>query len=309
MSTPKSKKEMLKKAKAMNPANWEGEWLEQVMPAIQEFVNGTVDSRVRKEFTKEERLKWRWGSDLEVRMDYRDIIVTEWYIPLNEEGKLVALDANGKPVAGSRMQRYFLRFDALQRLASEAARQKREVNIGMCYVPEVVILPGNPGWEAHLESIRRIALTAFNKARDAMATKITELNAEHGIESDAGKYIGIRLAFNDEEKVFQIVTHKRDSLDVISNSEGEIDYIDLADIDMSIDNEADKGSFYWSCANLVQEHCKWGRIVKPSQAAYTQYSADLTDYLMSVTEEVYKRALEASTALASNRLMCSSNTI
>lgn len=286
-------KQNARAAERANPIHWEQSWIEQVVPSIQDFANQSVRLRFQREIAADDRANWTYGSDVDVEHEYRRVAITEWFVPI-VDGKPVVYLEDGSLNPDMVAHKFTLRYDHLQQDARAASQMGRAVNIGRYYLPSVQIVKGRKGWEAKFEENNLRGQEIIFKALDRLEDYKRDLEHEHGKESDDGKYIGLTLAYNRDENLLQLVTHTKHPLDVIENKDGEINYIDLTDIE--IDGLALEG---WDAQALnirsaVERHAgenrTWTRIVKPSENAYKRFSIDLADYIMSVVEEVYKRA-------------------
>lgn len=292
MSGKKNKqKELRKEAQRNNPIHWEQDWVDQVLGSITDFASKSAGRRYRSEIAVDDRANWTFGSDIDVEHEKRRIVVTEWLVPL-VDGKGVVYLADGSLNPNMRAYRFILRYDHLQEAARDASKRGTDPNIGQFYLPEVTILPGEKGWEQRLEVIDQQGKFLVDTAVERVTALNTELVADNGAESDDGKYIATCLVYNRDENLLQVVTHTRHALDVLENKDGEVNYIDLTDIDLS-QCDLNVRSAIGRHANT---HRAWVRVVKPSAKAYTRFSGDLADYLMSVSEEVYKRACDAAPA-------------
>lgn len=285
-----------REAQKLSPINWEQDWAEKIMPAVQEFADTSVRLRFQREIAAEDRANWTFGSDVDLENDMRRFVVTEWFVPI-VDGKAVVYLEDGSLNPNMVAHKFILRYDHLQQDARAAQQMGRGVNIGRYYLPEVPVVKGDKGWEVHFEENDLRAKEIVRKALDRRDDAKRDLELEHGAESDEGKYIGLALAYNKDENLLQLVTHTKHPLDVIEHKDGEMNYIDLSDIE--IDSLAVDG---WdpralNIRSAVERHAAenrtWTRVVKPSQAAYKRFSGDLADYIMSVVEEVYKRAAAA----------------
>lgn len=287
-------KQARKEAQRANPIHWEQDWIEQVLPTIQDFANVSTYRRFKDEIADDDRVNWTWGSDVDVQHAERKVIVTEWLVPVVDGKGLVYLDeVNGVLNPSMRAYKYTLRYDHLQQAARHASKTGGAPNIGLYYLPDVTILPGEKGWEHNIELYDeqgKFLVTAAVTQLNALKAKLV---AEHGALSDEGIYMGVCMVYNRDENLIQLVTHKRHALDVMENKDGEINYIDLNDIkidEMKFDQDTYGLNVRSAVERHVEAHRVWDRIIKPSEAAYKRFSCDLADYLMSITEEVYKRA-------------------
>lgn len=288
-------KESRRQSKQLNPMNWEHEWIEKVLPAIKEFASQAVRLRFKHEIAREDQGNWRFGSDIDIKHDQRRVIITEFFVPLVDGKPMVYLD-DGSLNPGMLSRKFSLRYDHLQEAARHASQTGNQVNLARYYLPEVTVVKGEPGWEAKFEENNLRGQEIIFKALDRMADCKRDLILDNGEESDEGKYIGLTLAYNSDENLLQLVTHTKQAMDVVENKDGEINYIDLADIE--IDGLALEGwdnnalNIRSAVARLAAEHRTWVRIVKPSKDAYKRFSGELADHIMGVVDGVYKRAQE-----------------
>lgn len=284
-----------REAQKLSPVNWEQNWIERILPAIQDFANQSVRLRFQREIDAADRKNWTYGSDVDVENDLRRIVVTEWFVPIVDGKPVVYLD-DGSLNPNLVSYKFTLRYDHLQQDARAAQQMGRGVNIGRYYLPSVPVVKGDAGWEAKFEENDLRGLEIIRKALDRRDDYKLSLEQEHGKESDDGKYIGLALVYNKDENLLQLVTHTKHPLDVIEHKDGEMNYIDLPEIE--IDSLALDGwdTHALNIRSAVERHAAenrtWTRVVKPSQTAYKRFSGDLADYIMSVVEEVYKRAHE-----------------
>lgn len=294
MSGKKNKvKQQIREAKRAAPINWEQDWIEKILPSIQEFADQSVRLRFKHDIAADDRINWTFGSDVDIENDKRRVVVTEWFVP-KVDGKPVVYLEDGSLNPNMVAHKFVLRYDHLQQAAQLASQTNRPVNIGRYYLPEVKIIPGDKGWEAPLEENNLRGKEIVRKALDLRDDRKRELQAEFGAESDAGKYIGLALVYNRDENLLQLVTHTKNPLDIIEQKDGEMNYIDLPDIeidDLAIDGwDLNKLNIRSAVARHAEENRGWERVVKPSQAAYKRFSVDLADHIMIIVEEVYKRA-------------------
>jgi len=293
-------KQLRKEAQRNAPVHWEQDWIDQVLDSIRDFASQSVRLRFYRDIEVADRANWTFGSDIDVEHDRRRIIVTEWFVPVVDGKPVVYLDdAHTQLNPDMQAFKFILRYDHLQQAAKDAHQRRTNPNIGLYYLPEVTLLPGEKGWEARLENIDRIGRKLVQEAVDFLTAKKAMLEAEYGKESDDGIYLGATLAYNEDENLLQVVTHKRGPLDVIENKDGEVNYEDIQSIDIASTYPADDAAgnnVRSAVARHAAEHRDWKRVVKPSQAAYKRFSGDLADYLMSISEEVYKRAQAAAPA-------------
>lgn len=289
-------KQARKEAQRANPIHWEQDWIEKVLPSIQDFANKSTHRRFKDEIAEDDRKNWTWGSDIDVLHAERKVIITEWLVPVVDGKGLVYLDeVNGVLNPAMRAYKFTLRYDHLQEAARHASKTGGVPNIGLYYLPDVEILPGKKGWEHEIELYDEQGKFLVSGAVTHLNALKAKLIAEHGELSDEGVYLGVCMVYNRDENLIQLVTHKRHALDVMENKDGEINYIDLADIkidEFRFDHDTHGLNIRSAVERHVEEHRVWDRIIKPSEAAYKRFSCDLADYLMSITEEVYKRACE-----------------
>lgn len=283
-----------KEAQKLNPVNWEQNWAERILSSIQEFANKSVRLRFKRDIAAEDRINWTFGSDVDLENDMRRFVVTEWFVPIVDGKAVVFLEDGVTPNPAMVAHKFILRYDHLQQDARAAQQMGRGVNIGRYYLPEVPVTKGDKGWEAKIEENNLRGQEIIFKALDRMEDTKRDLERDYGKENDDGKYIGLALVYNKDENLLQLVTHTKHPLDVIERKDGEMNYIDLPEIE--IDSLALDG---WdphalNIRSAVERHAAdnraWTRVVKPSLAAYKRFSVDLADYIMSVVEEVYKRA-------------------
>ncbi|QXO10097.1 hypothetical protein pEaSNUABM37_00136 [Erwinia phage pEa_SNUABM_37] len=288
-----------REAEKANPLHWELEWINKITPAIQEFANQSVRLRFKRDVVAEDRANWTWGSDVDIENELRRVVVTEWFVPI-VNGKPVVYLEDGSLNPNMVAHKFILRYDHLRAAAQMASQKGTAPNIGRYYLPEVTVVPGAKGWEANFEVNELRAKEIVRKALDRLDDYKLDLVKEFGEESDAGKYIGLTLVYNDEDNLLQLVTHSKEALDVIERKDGEMNYIDLPEIeidDLAIDGwDANKLNIRSAVARVAAEHRMWDRVVKPSQAAYKRFSGDIADYIMSLVEEVYNRAHAAKPA-------------
>lgn len=287
-----------REAQKLNPINWEQNWIERILPTIQDFADQSVRLRFQREIALDDRANWTYGSDVDVQHAERKVIVTEWLVPVVGGKGLVYLDeVNGVPNPSMRAYKYTLRYDHLQQDARAASQTGRAVNIGRYYLPVVPVVKGEKGWEAKVEENDLRGQEIIFKALDRLQDTKRDLELEYGKENDDGKYIGLALTYNQDENLLQLVTHSKHPLDVIEHKDGEMNYIDLADIEidgLALDDwDTQALNIRSAVARHAAENRTWTRVVKPSQAAYKRFSIELADYIMSVVEEVYKRACAA----------------
>lgn len=293
MSGTKNKQKALRKeAQRSNPIHWEQDWIEKVLPSINDFASKSVGRRYRAEIAADDRANWTFGSDIDVLHEQRKVVVTEWLVPI-VEGKAVVYLEDGSLNPAMRAYKFTLRYDHLQEAARDASKRGTAPNIGQFYLPDVVIVSGDKGWEQRLEVIDQQGKFLVDSAVEKLTAFNIEQTALVGTENDEGKYIATCLVYNRDENLLQLVTHTRHALDVLENKEGEVNYIDLTDIDLSGCDLNVRSAI----GRHASEHRVWQRIVKPSVTAYTRFSADLAEYLMSTAEEVYKHACDAVAAL------------
>lgn len=289
-------KQARKEAQRANPIHWEQDWIEKVLPSIQDFANKSTYRRFKDEIAEDDRKNWTWGSDIDVLHAERKVIITEWLVPVVGGKGLVYLDeVNGVLNPSMRAYKFTLRYDHLQEAARHASKTGGAPNIGLYYLPDVEILPGKKGWEHEIELYDEQGKFLVSGAVSHLNALKAKLIAEHGELSDEGVYLGVCMVYNRDENLIQLVTHKRHALDVMENKDGEINYIDLADIkidEFRFDQDTHGLNIRSAVERHVEEHRVWDRIIKPSETAYKRFSCDLADYLMSITEEVYKRACE-----------------
>lgn len=296
-----AKKQMRKNEKARNPNNWMGDWVDTVLPAVRDFVNKRMVQRVDKELAGLDVRNWRWGSDIDVKMAEGEFVITEWIAPAPAAAgdKIIFVDEKGQLLDGARFYTYRLRFDHLQQAARHAHQTGAEPNIGLYYMPKITIVDGDKGWEDRIEENDLRGKEISLKALDQLDAVRESFIDQYGERTDEGVYIGIRLFYNRDENLIQVVTHKRHALDVIENKDGEVDYIDQSHIEidsLALDSDKSFINIRSAVERHVGEHVVWKRVVRPSENAYKRYGADLGEYLMSVAEEVYKRACEAAGA-------------
>lgn len=297
MSGKKNKQKQLRKeAQRNDPVHWEQSWIEQVLPSINEFAGRSAERRFLNTIAADDRKNWTFGSDIDVEHERRRVVITEWLVPIVGGKAVVYLDDLSTLNPDMQAHRFVLRYDHLQEAARDATKRKGAVNLARYYLPEVVVLPGKKGWEAELELIDQTGRSLVAQAKKLFDAHKDELVEQYGALNDDGIYMGLRLWYDREENLLQLVEHKRHALDVIESKDGEINYIDLRTIDV----DASKTDYDKLALNVrsavgrhVAEHGDWVRVVKPSPAAYTRFSGDLADYLMSISEEVYKRACDA----------------
>lgn len=297
-----------REAQKLNPINWEQDWAEKIIPAVQEFADKSVRLRFKRDIAADDRVNWTFGSDVDLENDKRRFVVTEWFVPI-VNGKAVVYLEDGSLNPNMVAHKFILRYDHLQQDARAAQQMGRGVNIGRYYLPEVPVVKGEKGWEAKFEENNLRGQEIIFKALDRLQDTKRDLELEYGKENDDGKYIGLALVYNQDENLLQLVTHTKHPLDVIEHKDGEMNYIDLPEIE--IDSLAVDGwdnhalNIRSAVARHAAENRAWTRVVKPSLAAYKRFSGDLADYIMSVVEEVYKRA--AATIPADAKLIFEQN--